>query len=157
MAPSAATWAPARRAAGATSSTPSPARRTGRATSRGTRRPLTRTPTPTPTPTPTLTLPLTLTRYELPARINKDVNIQRVNPIGAAQLRGLIEEHLEATGSAKAKAILDDFEAYLPRFWHVYPSSEKNAPEVSGISAEETARLAAEAAKKAAEAEAVAA
>ena len=85
------------------------------------------------------------------------MNIQRVNPIGAAQLRGLIEEHLEATGSAKAKAILDDFEAYLPRFWHVYPSSEKNAPEVSGISAEETARLAAEAAKKAAEAEAVAA
>merc|ERR1719327_1605174 len=67
------------------------------------------------------------------------------------------EGHLEATGSAKAKAILDDFEAYLPRFWHVYPSSEKNAPEVSGISAEETARLAAEAAKKAAEAEAVAA
>ena len=48
-------------------------------------------------------------------------------------------------------------QAYLPRFWHVYPSSEKNAPEVSGISAEETARLAAEAAKKAAEAEAVAA
>ena len=32
--------------------------------------------------------------YELPARINTDVNIQRVNPIGAAQLRGLIEEHL---------------------------------------------------------------
>jgi len=81
--------------------------------------------------------------YELPARINKDVNIQRVNPIGAAQLRGLIEEHLEATGSAKAKAILDDFEAYLPRFWHVYPSSEKNAPEVSGIT--EEARAAAEA------------
>ena len=93
--------------------------------------------------TQTLTLTLLLTRYELPARINKDVNIQRVNPIGAAQLRGLIEEHLEATGSAKAKAILDDFEAYLPRFWHVYPSSEKNAPEVSGIS--EEARAAAEA------------
>ena len=121
--------------------------------------PLTRTRTPTRILTLTLTrtLPLTPTRYALPARINKDVNIQRVNPIGAAQLRGLIEEHLEATGSAKAKAILDDFEAYLPRFWHVYPSSEKNAPEVSGISAEETARLAAEAAKKAAEAEAVAA
>ena len=49
----------------------------------------------------TLIFTLPLTRYELPARINTDVNIQRVNPIGAAQLRGLIEEHLEATGSAK--------------------------------------------------------
>jgi hypothetical protein len=51
--------------------------------------------------------------YELPARINSDVNIQRVNPIGAAQLRGLVEEHLAATGSAKAKAILDDWEVLV--------------------------------------------
>jgi glutamate synthase (ferredoxin) len=85
--------------------------------------------------------------YELPARINNDVNIQRLNPIGAAQLRDLVEQHLEATGSAKAKAILDDWEAYLQRFWHVYPSSEKGAPEVSGVTAEETARLADEKAK----------
>ena len=82
--------------------------------------------------------------YELPARVNSDVNTQRLNPIGAAQLRDLIEQHLEATGSAKAKAILDDWEGHLPRFWHVYPSSEKGAPDVSGITAEETARLAAE-------------
>ena len=53
----------------------------------------------------------------------------------------------------QAKAILDDWEGYLPRFWHVYPGSEKGSPEVSGVTAEETARLAAEAAK-AAEAEA---
>ena len=94
--------------------------------------------------------------YEFPARVNNDVNIQRLNPIGAAQLRGLVEEHLEATGSAKARAILADWEGYLPRFWHVYPSSEKGSPEVSGVTAEETARLAAEKQKaEAAEAEAL--
>merc|ERR1719313_2642591 len=47
--------------------------------------------------------------YELPPRINKDVNHQRVNSVGAAQLHAIIEEHLEATGSAKAKAILEDW------------------------------------------------
>ena len=71
--------------------------------------------------------------YEFPPRVNKDVNMQRVPPTGAAQLRGIIEEHLEATGSAKAKAILDNWDEYLPRFWQVYPSSEKDAPEVSGL------------------------
>merc|ERR1719247_3576095 len=74
--------------------------------------------------------------YELPPRINKDVNFQRVNAVGAEQLRGIIEEHLEATGSAKAKDILENWDAYLPRFWHVYPSSEKGAPEVSGVTAD---------------------
>ena len=72
---------------------------------------MTRTLTLTFTLPPLLTLPLT--RYELPARINSDVSIQRVNPLGAAQLRGLIEEHLEATGSAKVSQPLPQPYPYI--------------------------------------------
>jgi len=61
--------------------------------------------------------------------------MQRVNPIGAAQLKELIEAHVEATGSQKGAAILADWDNYLPKFWQVYPSSEKDAPEVSGVAA----------------------
>ena len=71
--------------------------------------------------------------YNLPSRINSDVNVQRVNDIGAAQLKELIEDHVKATGSKKGQAVLDDWDNYLPKFWHVYPSSEANAPEVSGV------------------------
>ena len=35
--------------------------------------------------------------------------------------------------SEKAKAILADFDNYLPKFVHVYPSSEADSPEVSGV------------------------
>jgi len=73
--------------------------------------------------------------YNLPARINSDVNVQRVNDVGAAQLKALIEDHVAATGSVKGKEVLDNWAAFLPKFWHVYPSSEKDAPEVSGIAA----------------------
>ena len=81
--------------------------------------------------------------YEFPPRVNKDVNMQRVPPTGAAQLRDILEQHVEATGSAKAKTILDNWDEYLPRFWQVYPSSEQNAPEVSGVLAEEKVAVAA--------------
>jgi len=78
--------------------------------------------------------------YDFAARVNSDVNIQRPNAIGAAQLKALVEEHYEVTGSAKARAILDDFDAYVAtKFWHVYPASEATAPEVSGVLAEEAA------------------
>lgn len=73
--------------------------------------------------------------YSLPTRLNKDVNHQRVNPIGAKQLRELIEEHVKVTGSSKGQQILESFDEYLPKFWQVYPSSEKDAPEVSGVEA----------------------
>lgn len=60
---------------------------------------------------------------------------QRVNEIGAKQLKGLIEEHVEATGSKRAQHILDNWDEYLPKFTQVYPSSEAEAPEVSGVAA----------------------
>jgi len=71
--------------------------------------------------------------YSLDGRINADVNVQPVNAVGGAQLRALLEEHVEATGSKKAANILANWEEFLPKFRHVYPSSEKDAPEVSGV------------------------
>jgi len=73
--------------------------------------------------------------YSLDGRINADVKVQEVNAVGAAQLRELIEAHVEATGSEKAQRILDNWDEYLPKFRHVYPLSEKDEPEVSGIPA----------------------
>ena len=43
--------------------------------------------------------------YSLDGRVNNDVERQRVNAVGAAQLRQLIEAHLEATGSPRARRI----------------------------------------------------
>ena len=39
----------------------------------------------------------------------------------AAELKALIQAHADATGSAKAKAILERFEEYLPRFKKILP------------------------------------
>jgi len=75
--------------------------------------------------------------YNLAARLNKDVKVQRVNTIGAKQLKGLIEEHLEATDSKRARQILANWDEYLPKFWQVYPQSEADAPEVSGVAVKE--------------------
>ena len=44
-----------------------------------------------------------------------------------AELKGLIEAHLEATGSERAKAILDDWDAQLPRFLKIMPRDYKRA------------------------------
>ena len=75
--------------------------------------------------------------YSLEGRVNSDVQVQGVNAIGAAQLKELITEHAECTGSEKAQLILDNWEEYLPKFRHIYPTSESEAPEVSGITIEE--------------------
>ena len=42
-----------------------------------------------------------------------------------ADLKSIIKEHLEATGSKKAKAILDDFEGYLKKFKKIIPRDYK--------------------------------
>ena len=38
-----------------------------------------------------------------------------------AELRGLIQAHADATGSPKAKRILADFDAWLPKFKKILP------------------------------------
>ncbi|CAN0518180.1 unnamed protein product, partial [Scytosiphon promiscuus] len=50
------------------------------------------------------------------------VKAQRVStPEGEAILKGMIETHVELTGSPKAKAVLANWEENLPRFWQLVP------------------------------------
>ena len=42
-----------------------------------------------------------------------------------SELKGIIEDHLRYTGSAKAKAILDSWDDHLPRFIKVMPVGYK--------------------------------
>jgi len=59
------------------------------------------------------------------------VRAQRIqSKVGEQQLKSLIKDHLEKTGSARAKQILGKWDEYLPKFWQVVPPSEKNTPEV---------------------------
>ena len=64
-------------------------------------------------------------------RVNPEiVQVQRVlTDAGAEQLKSLIEAHAERTGSPKAKAILADWDSYLPKFWQVVPPSEADSAE----------------------------
>ena len=58
------------------------------------------------------------------------VKLQRVgNKAGEQQLKEAIQGHYEATGSAKAKAILDNWAQALPNFWQVVPPAEANSPQ----------------------------
>jgi len=60
------------------------------------------------------------------------VKIQRViTPPGSQQLQNLIRTHAERTGSPKAKAILANWDEFLPKFWQVVPPSEADTPEVN--------------------------
>ncbi|ERT05702.1 ferredoxin-dependent glutamate synthase 2 [Lyngbya aestuarii BL J] len=70
---------------------------------------------------------------QFPERLNGEiVKIQRVcTPAGEKQLKELIEQHAERTGSQKAQTILANWSEYLPKFWQVVPPSEENTPEAS--------------------------
>ena len=60
------------------------------------------------------------------------VKIQRVaTKAGEKQLKDLISAHVEKTNSVKSKAILADWETYLPKFWQIVPPSEAESPEAS--------------------------
>ncbi|WP_028510055.1 glutamate synthase large subunit [Ruminococcus sp. NK3A76] len=65
---------------------------------------------------------------DLYMRLNKElVNSTEVTEKhDIKNLRSLIEEHLEKTGSAKAKHILDDFGSYLPMFKKIIPHDYSN-------------------------------
>ncbi|MEO0646953.1 MAG: glutamate synthase large subunit, partial [Cyanobacteria bacterium J06650_10] len=64
-------------------------------------------------------------------RVNPEiVQVQRVlTQAGEQQLKSLIEAHADRTGSEKAKRILADWQAYLPKFWQVVPPSEADSAE----------------------------
>ena len=42
--------------------------------------------------------------------------------------KALIQRHLDATGSHKARAVLDGWDHYLPRFWKVTPKGRAAMP-----------------------------
>jgi glutamate synthase (ferredoxin) len=68
-----------------------------------------------------------------PAKVNPEiVQLQRViTEAGEEQLRSLIQKHYDITGSLKAKAILENWSEFSPRFWQVVPPSEADCPEVN--------------------------
>lgn len=50
------------------------------------------------------------------------VKAQRVStPEGEAIVKGLIEKHVELTGSAKGEQVLANWGENLPRFWQLVP------------------------------------
>ena len=67
------------------------------------------------------------------AQVNSEiVAIQRVRTAaGEQQLRKLVQDHVDLTGSARGAALLADWGASLPRFWQLVPPSESFTPEVS--------------------------
>lgn len=67
------------------------------------------------------------------SKVNREiVAVQRViTKAGEAQLKSLIEEHVEVTGSTLGKEVLAKWAEYLPRFYQLVPPSEANTPEAS--------------------------
>ena len=64
------------------------------------------------------------------------VKIQRISSeAGEKQLKEAIAKHVEKTNSPKGKAILQNWQEYLGKFWQVVPPSEADSPEVSAESA----------------------
>jgi len=64
------------------------------------------------------------------------VTVQRVSTdAGSAQLRRLVQAHFDKTGSPKAKSLLADWTAALPRFWQLVPPSEAQSPEAVALGA----------------------
>jgi len=70
---------------------------------------------------------------KLAARVNGEiVKLQTVHTkAGKAKLRSMVEEHVQRTGSALGKTILDNFDTEVENFIMLYPPSEANTPEVT--------------------------
>ena len=60
---------------------------------------------------------------------DEDLNIDYIILKGddSEQLRGLIQNHFEATNSPLAKRILENWETYLPKFKKVLPEEYRQA------------------------------
>jgi len=69
-------------------------------------------------------------RGDFAARCNQElVELEEVEGEDAEELRGLVAEHAERTGSPLARRLLDGWEGFLPRFVKVMPSDYKRALE----------------------------
>jgi len=61
--------------------------------------------------------------------VDNEKNVFRVKtPAAEAQLRGLVEQHQERTGSALAATLLGDWEKACAHFWQVAPPSVQQSP-----------------------------
>merc|ERR1712176_137716 len=69
-----------------------------------------------------------------PSKLNSEIVVmQKVETeAGKTQLKRLIEDHYEKTGSSKAKEILGNWKEDLQKFWQLVPPSESSSPEASG-------------------------
>jgi glutamate synthase (ferredoxin) len=68
------------------------------------------------------------------------VKTQRIqSKAGEAQLKSILTDYLEATGSAKAKQILENWSANVGKFHQVVPPAEANVPEVKEASVKASA------------------
>jgi glutamate synthase (ferredoxin) len=65
------------------------------------------------------------------AKVNPEsIKLQKVtSAAGEQQLKQLISDHAEKTGSPKAQLILGNWSEYLPKFWQAVPPSEAETPE----------------------------
>jgi glutamate synthase (NADPH/NADH) large chain len=61
---------------------------------------------------------------ETPGRVDIAHDMTRFDAI---RLRDLVEKHMHLTDSARARAILDDWENYLPKFVKVMPIDYRRA------------------------------
>lgn len=83
--------------------------------------------------------------HDLYTRLNKSlVSLEAVtDDEDIAELKAIIGEHAEATGSEKAKAVLADFDSYIPKFKKIIPhdyakiQSTVSKLEKSGVSHEQ--------------------
>lgn len=64
-------------------------------------------------------------------KVNREiVKMQRVTaPAGQAQLRRLVQSHVDKTGSAKGKYVLENWDKIVSQFWQLVPPSEDSTPE----------------------------
>jgi len=72
---------------------------------------------------------------QLDERLNKEIiKAQKIeSKDGEAQLKHMIERHFQKTGSEKAEAILNNWDAEVENFVQIYPPSEAKSPFVMTI------------------------
>ena len=83
-----------------------------------------------------------------PQRVNRElVSLERLVDEGSeAEVRDLIQVHVEKTGSARGKAILEDWERQRARFWAVVPhppqiDTESAAARVTSLSGNDSVEI----------------
>ncbi len=73
---------------------------------------------------------------ELPGRLNTGlVEATRPEADSGQELRWLVEQHLELTGSRLAASILEEWDASMAWWWHVRPIERTRQPSEAVVAA----------------------